>query len=769
MVQLDEGNQTLEQRYLQTAYQEEKDKLSEVIEHIKQERDALGRRMPARAAYQETADAIQAVLVGQSDNLYSALDQPYFGRLDYFHRDRSEADPVPVDGETADLPMHPRTIYIGIAHIQCPDGNHVISWTVPVARLWYSQSYEDGYTAPKGYIPTRVDLKRYLRIRRQSLEELNDLFRRQLPAPAAARQNVLAKALSKAGDGEGHLQVIIETIEPEQYENIANVSDKVLIVQGAAGSGKSEIGLHRIAWLLSPHNDIPVRERPTPADTLFIGPSKAFLEYAADILPSLGVQQQVKQITFGDWLNGQQSARPRIGSGVWDNLLDKGELTRFNEKAESFKGSLEMAQSLLRQVRQLAIRVRKDCLNLPALTVRMPGLDDGNGITIQSSQIGEAVRAVFSNLGENYRLNRRRQDFINRITSLVWERRRITLRGYREQPILLRRDLQNDFVAPWCDSAWPTLDFRQEYAAVLSNPERVYKAAKGNLTVEDANALTDSARSMLNNGFQDSDRGGLAYMDHLLNETIAQRYRHIVVDESQDLSPLEFKLIGISSSNNWFTILGDTAQRLTGYRGINRWQELNRIFGKSDIAVQYARTSYRSNSHITRFNNRILRQFDTNLPAPKPFGRDGYRPEYHSHGRAQDMYHYVLEDLSRIRSLDGLENATIAILLRDTGNLNRFQDVLTALGRDDVVRIGQERHSNATTFFARIPYTKGLEYDAVIVLGVNQTFTDTVFNKKLLYLAATRAKHYLGIHWHGQQSPILSSIYSGGVRQFQHR
>ncbi len=127
--------------------------------------------------------------------------------------------------------------------------------------------------------------------------------------------------LSSTGGEEAQLQVIIETIEPDQYEAIANQEDPALIVQGAPGSGKSEIGLHRIAYLLSPFNDIDATKRPAPETTLFIGPSKAFLDYAGDVLPTLGVRQRVRQITFQDWLRDQQTAQLRIrrvGSDIWN-------------------------------------------------------------------------------------------------------------------------------------------------------------------------------------------------------------------------------------------------------------------------------------------------------------------------------------------------------------------------------------------------------------------------------------------------------------------
>ena len=339
-------NQPIEANQLQEdAFQEEAAKLADVIQHIEEQRVSLEGQMPATADHQEAANEIQRILQANADSFYAALDQPYFGRLDYFHTNE------PADVETDDSAAPLRKIYLGIVFIQ---GKDVFSWTSPVGRLWYTQSYEDGYTAPRGYIATRVDLKRYIRIRKQTLEGVNDIFRRlppapspeQLPAPSSEqppddsdeRQELLREAVSGVGRDDGHLQVIVETIEPDQYENIANVSDKVLIVQGAAGSGKSEIGLHRIAFLLSPFNDVPESQRPTPNTTLFVGPSQAFLEYAADILPTLGVREGVHQVRFSEWLTEKLSVRPAVRPRIWNNLLDRGEMTPVRRRSGDVQG-----------------------------------------------------------------------------------------------------------------------------------------------------------------------------------------------------------------------------------------------------------------------------------------------------------------------------------------------------------------------------------------------------------------------------------------------
>ena len=157
-----------------------------------------------------------------------------------------------------------------------------------------------------------------------------------------------------------------------------------------------------------------------------------------------------------------------------------------------------------------------------------------------------------------------------------------------------------------------------------------------------------------------------------------------------------------------------------------------------------------------------MRTFDKNIPAPIPYDRDGARVEYSRHPNASAMYRAALEDISRVRAMDGLQNATVAVLARDTRNLNRFSEFAAASGFDDIAPL--ETAIRARAVFARVPDVKGLEFDAVIIIGANESFGDTLFNKKLLYLAATRAKHYLGIHWFGRQSPILGAISERGVR-----
>ena len=731
------------------ALHEERKKLADVIRHIEEAKKRLDGQMPAIAWDQVTADAIQEILNENAVNLTSALHQPYFGRLDYFVTGGAALDKE-IYEEAKDKAPTLHTIYIGGAHIP---GKAIYSWTAPVGKLWYTQSYEDGYTAPIGYIPTRVDLKRYLKIEQAELKDLRDIFRRALPAPDVGRDDVLREALSGAGTEDGQFQVIVETIEPEQYENIANVGDKVLIVQGAAGSGKSEIGLHRIAYLLSPHNEIPEADRPTPETTLYVGPSQAFLEYASDILPALGVEEKVRQVKFSNWRDNGMSKKVNFRSKIWENLLAQGKLTLFNGEAETVKGSLVIADTLDRYVRDLASSIRKSCLELP------PIVDPYSRDSLSNDTIKSVVNSYVELRPDRRPLNVARSAFISRITNLLSAGRRLAGQmRLEDSDNALRARVVN-----WCDAAWPETDFKDKYLEFLSDPERMIRLSRSEITMEVAEELARSALRIKEQGFGHADSGAMAYLDHLLNGTIRKEYRHIVIDEAQDMSPIDFKLLVLSSTNNWFTVLGDTAQRLTPYRGISTWREVERVFGRSDIKVQHARKTYRATTHITRFNNRILKTFDANIPPPIPFDRRGQRVSYNRHKTSSDMYRDIIDEIQRIRSIDGLKQAVIAILVRDRANLNRFHDFCSRAGNSEITFIDQDKHSNEGTVLARIPDVRGLEYDAVIVIGVNESFSDTIFNKKLLYMATTRAKHYLSIHWSGQRSPILKSISDRGI------
>ena len=282
------------------------------------------------------------------------------------------------------------------------------------------------------------------------------------------------------------------------------------MVQGAAGSGKSEIGLHRIAFLLHPSNGLPLDQRPTPETTLFVGPSASFLESVSDLLPGLKVAANVQQTTFHDWVRTLHSTRLNIRASIWNDLLNKGRITRFNEQAEAFKGSMAMVDVLDRYARGLLQRVRSAGQRLPPLTVdfsaqnkvtltldwlrrrsRHIGFSAQNKVTLTRNDVQAALRGALTGAEDELRLNRRRGAFISRLTDTVLLMAR--QRGLsREQETEWRRRIETEYLAPWLDPLWPRMSFRREYVSLLSNTEEFLKLCRGAVDQEEAEALGDS-------------------------------------------------------------------------------------------------------------------------------------------------------------------------------------------------------------------------------------------------------------------------------------
>ena len=273
-----------------------------------------------------------------------------------------------------------------------------------------------------------------------------------------------------------------------------------------------------------------------------------------------------------------------------------------------------MADALDKHVDKLTRSIRKECRSISSGYFE---LDNAIRVNVTREDVGQSVKAALADSHGRAGLNTRRQSFLRLVA------RQVLARNFSGKQISTEDRERHQRAAEsqldeWCAEAWPRFDPRREYAAAMEDLETLHRIAHKKLSLEQAQTLRESARRMLDKGLHDSDIGAVTYLDHLLNGTIDRRYRHIVVDEAQDISPIEFKLLSLASTNNWFTVLGDTAQRLTPYRGIQQWRALERVLGRADTRVQYAKLSYRANKHITRFNNRILRLFERNLPAQHP-------------------------------------------------------------------------------------------------------------------------------------------------------
>lgn len=694
----------------------------------------------------KTADSVTKMQAEDLQRLKDSRPNPYFGRVDYVDDGSNEVRTAYIGDFNSGVRGHP------------DDGLHppVVHRNAPIASLYYNPA---GGSYKQSDHPERkasVFLKRMLTIKDAELHDIDDALRlpsperAPLPSPPEQSTRILNEALESAGGD--YMSESVQTIQPEQYEAIATTETPVLIAQGAAGSGKSLIGPHRIDYLLSPFSDIGGYQRPSPDRVILFGPSRAFLQYVSRLLPELGVDR-VRQTTVSEWLLGQFSERVALSRN--DNLLNdlmnnRRRPSQEEYDAHQFKCGMKMKRLLDNYARSIANAAKR---NANKRAAQPPA-------NLSAEQFKSAVNGAFASHSQP---NAARAAVIENLSA------QIANAEFRAQPNRARRGAtRQDFfnraareVESFLDF-WGRIDFRTAYAHLMSSPERILRfARKGDIDLDEARRISaaatfsDSGRSL---GI--TDLAAALYLDYALNGFQNERFQHVVVDEAQDVSPLEIELMRMHSDKDSFTILGDLRQSLLPYKSITTWNDHARLFNHSEVSRLESRTSYRSTKQITQYANRILQGLPRRAKAPIPHARNGERPMLVRSPSAADMRRDIIASARELRRMPDVHSVAVLTKWRQTASdiyktmasegLEGIEGV-TEFTADSVVQPG--------IIVGPIILTKGLEFDAVIVANAGKNnYNETDFDRMLLYLACTRARHHLRVHWHGTRSPIVPEI-----------
>lgn len=665
---------------------------------------------------------------------------PYFGRIDY----------------TDDASGETKTAYIGdfssgVSSRQERLDPPIVHRNAPIASLYYDPSGASLRLPKQSDNKASVYLKRMLTIRQAALLNVEDVLRlaAQSDVPRLTSSEVLDEKL--AGASEGELPDAVQTIQPEQYEAIAATAKPVLIVQGAAGSGKSLIGLHRLDYILSPHSYIGDWERPSVERVIIFGPSPAFLQYVSNLLPGLGVHG-VRQSTVSQWLQDQFSARVTLSRGdkVFDDLMNNRRPLREAEvNAHQFKGSMRMKRLLESYARRIIQDLRR----------HIRSMRGGIPLGLSATEFNRRVDSAFD---ARPQINAARA-YLVEILAADWARNaervrspgRLARRGETRYDLIAegRRRVESEL------KFWQRLDFRREYVGLVSDPEKLLEFARsGDLDMEDAYEVSQTAPDTeAGQALGMTDLAAALYLDYALNGFESQRFQHIVVDEAQDVSPLELELMRMHSTNNSFTILGDLRQSLLPYKSIKTWNELARLFERDSISRLNSRLTYRSTRQITQYANRILQGLPKRADMPIFHTRSGERPRLVPSNSAADMNLAIAASVQKLRQKDNIRS--VAILTKWRSTANRIYNFLVAAGMPDVSVLTTGRMIETDIVVSPTILTKGLEFDAVIVANAGKNnYNETEFDRMLLYLTCTRARHHLEVHWYGTRSPIVPNV-----------
>ena len=613
---------------------------------LKEELDSHGELIKTYARYQKMKDS------------------PYFAAITFRYEDEDDPD----------------TYYIGIGDFSPTKGDVplVCDWRAPISGLFYD--YEVGkaaFKAPMGEIFGELLRKHQYKIKNGKLLYMID-------SDIVINDEVLQKELSM--NANARLKSIVTTIQKEQNAIIRNEQDKILVIQGCAGSGKTSVALHRVAYLLYHH-----RNQLNAKQVLILSPNPVFSEYISHILPELG-EENILEMSFDLYaykeLKKYKDTEDRY---VYLERL----LTLPEEEAWEYQAKVAEKQSkdYVLELNEFVLFLEDSLMNFRDFNYK------------KIHRTAQELRTLFYDKFPDIPILER----MKTVAEYVIDEEE-TLSG-KELDILER-----EIVVDKLEQMYESKDFYKLYNRFLSESGRepIKETAKA-IPYEDVYALL--------------------YLRHLLHGSIKRSaIKHLIVDEMQDYSYMQFLVLSKMFSCP-MTILGDREQQAAPGK-LDTQTLCKEIFGK-EAKLLTLKKSYRSTSEITRFANRIA-----GIENEEAFERPGKEPEWIMSKNESEMQEKIIEKL--INEQNGAFETT-AILTTTEEQAERLYVALK--DRLDVHMLSpnsnkMEKGIIITTFYL----AKGLEFDSVHIAYAPEEENLTQYQRQILYIGATRALHELRVY-----------------------
>ncbi|EGT0696245.1 TPA: HelD family protein [Clostridium perfringens] len=612
-------------------------------------------------------------------------ESPYFGRVTFNDLEFDQKD----------------TLYVGRFGVT-PEGSYepvIVDWRAPVASLFYHGSLgEASYTSPDGPIKCDIEGRRQIIVKKGELKGVFD-------SAIDVKDDILQMVLSN--NSSDKLKDVIMTIQQEQDEIIRKERTSNIVVNGVAGSGKTTIALHRVAYLLYNYR------KELEDKVLILGPNGIFMEYISQVLPSLG-EVGVKQETFASFALKEMDSELYIMS--FDKYLEKilSEDKEFIEDAK-YKNSYEIIEDLDNLVKEMD----KDYFHVE--DVKYFG-----DLVISKEEIEE----MFNKHYEYMPLFRRSEKIKRIILSKIKDKRDEKVWELNEE---LRKEKEK-LTPEELLIEENNLEFRRKLRIREIVKEVMDSRAKLDSWISREDVLDIYDRFNGNKKeYTINDLAPILYLAIKLEGKKATKdYRHVVIDEAQDYSPLQFKVVRELTGTKYFTVVGDVNQRLIKYSDLAPMMELGKIFDDVNPEIYNLNKSYRSTYEIMEYANKYLDE-DRIIPIVR-HGKPVEEIEFHNN---EELSESIIESLKEF-SNEGLES--IAIITRDKEELEKVYNLisnkvhLVKFDNEDVLYKGG--NVIIPSYFA-----KGLEFDGVIIVD-NGSSKDE--NEDLIkYIMSTRALHRL--------------------------
>ncbi|GAT85081.1 ATPase AAA [Streptomyces sp. F-3] len=633
------------------------------------------------------------VLARQIDERIKALadmkDTPlFFGRLDYLHAPGADQ----AEGASGER------FYIGRRHVHDANGDPmVIDWRAPVSQPFYRASRKD----PMGIVLRRRfgydggDLTAY------EDEHLSD------PTETATAGRLLQQEIERPRVGP--MRDIVATIQPEQDEIVRSDLSGTLCVQGGPGTGKTAVGLHRVAYLLYAH-----RERLARTGTLVIGPNRSFLRYIEQVLPALG-ELTVRQATV-------------------DDLVAHVEVRGTDDPAAAVvKGDARMAEVLRR-----ALYSHVTMPTEPVVVTR-----GSRRWRIPAYELEDIVREL---LDRGIRYGAAREALPQRIAHAVLVR--MERAGEAPDDRVQDAVARNAAVKAAVKAIWPPVDPAKLVLRLLTDKDFLAEHAEGILTEEEQKAIlwTRPVRSVRSAKWSAADAVLIDEAADLIERTPS--LGHVVLDEAQDLSPMQYRAVGRRCTTGSATVLGDLAQGTTPW-ATRTWEEALAHLGKPDAAIEELTTGFRVPADVIAYASHLLPHIAPGLTPVASIRENPGCFEVRPVAGDDDVVAACQELLRR--------EGSVALIAADP-RVPALAEALTAAGVP-YLSPGEETTAGIRLTLVPASLAKGLEYDYVVLdepRAVVDAEPDERTGLRRLYVSLTRAVSGLVVTHTAPLPPQLS-------------
>lgn len=657
------------------------------------------------------------------DKYEKMISSPYFARMDFKEEGEEKVEKC----------------YIGISNLINEDFDFLIyDWRAPISSMFYD--YEIGsayYKCPNGIINGKISIKRQYKI---SDGKINYMFDSNIKIDDEVLQDILSKS------SDNKMKAIVTTIQREQNKAIRNEKYKNLIVQGPAGSGKTSVALHRIAYLLYKHRDII-----TAKNIVIFSPNNIFNDYISNVLPQLG-EDNMLQTTFKEYMHK-----------VLEDVDDKEDYCEMMENIFGDKNE----QSYDIRIKSLKFKSSVEFVNL--LKVYIEHLEkisrDFGDIILRGETIISAVeiQELFYKDYESLPLKRRLEKLKQRTLYLIepYEKRLVdkAVKEMEESGEYLEKSeivkVSKSLVGREIKDIVNEVEEKTKFD-LMDCYKNFYEDLEDFLKMANIQYDNESIREIKRYTLENLGAKKINYEDQIALLFIkgavgdipkTEEVKYVIIDEAQDYSPLQYEIFNQLFNRANKTILGDISQSINPYMNVGSYNNVVNILKSEDTSIINLTKSYRSTMEITKFSRRILSEgiHDEYVE------RSGDWPKLTGFFDEEDINERIVETV-KVYKGDG--HNSIGIITKNVDEVQRVYNYLK--DRINIKMIVSENDEYVNDILVIPAYlAKGLEFDVVMIYNASDLRYKDEEDRLLLYTACTRALHVLDIFYLGNVSSLL--------------